>query len=350
LNYSAQIERKTEGLRQLLGPHFQTPLEFVSFAEKGLRDRLDFVLSGKDCGLFSKTEQGVVDLADCGQLSPALQQFYQDFRRIRFPILKGSFRLRVGPEGQRGVWLDFANRDVKFLLDEDFRTLEQLRELAFVEIGQRHKALIRKSDGRWGLGDPQFHPWMRSTHGTRSVDLLSTVASFTQPSHVSNQWITQTLAQWFLKLQPRQVLEFGSGIGNLTLPALSYPKTRVLSLELEARAAEAQLLNLQNWDLQNRVDLRVGDFRRTGLSFLEPCDVLLVNPARNGVGHLFQATLVQHGAQGPRHVIYMSCYPESFALDTQILRDFGYSAERMLLVDQFPQTHHAEILSHWVRD
>lgn len=332
-----------------MGPNFRTPLEYVSFAQKGLRDRLDFVMSDKGSGLYSKTEQSVVDLPDCGQLSISLQNFYQDFRKIKFPVLKGSFRLRVGPEGQRGVWLDFANRDIKLLLEEG-HTLESLRQMAFVEIGQRHKALIRKPEGRWGLGDPEFHPWMRSTHGTRSVDLVSTVASFTQPSHVSNQWITQTLAQWFLDLQPRQVLEFGSGIGNLTLPALSFPETRLLSLELEVRAAEAQLINLQRLDLQDRVDLRVGDFRRKGLQITEDVDVLLVNPARNGVGDLFQTTVFEEKNKGPRHVIYMSCYPESFALDTQILRQFGYSAKRILLVDQFPQTHHIEILSHWVRE
>lgn len=341
-----QIQQKKQDFLDLMGSEYSSSLEYQSFGTHGLRDRLDFVMEQGRRGLFQKPGPGVLDLEACLQLSKPLQDFYSEFRKIEFPQLKGSFRLRVGPRGERGVWLDFANSDIKTLLDSK-STLQALQKIAHVEIGQKHKTLIIKPDGTLGLGDPQFKPWFQSSYKNQSLDLFSTIGSFTQPGHISNAWITKTLSGWFETLKPQQVLEFGSGIGNLTLPALSVDQTRLISLELDPRSAAAQDFSLTRHGLRNRVDLRVGDFRMRALSDLPRTDVFLVNPARNGVGQLFESSFEILGDQLPKHVIYMSCFPETFALDTQSLKNHGYVAKKLILVDQFPQTHHVEILSHW---
>lgn len=339
--YEEQLPLKLQNFLELVGPGFEKVTRVQSFKSHGLRDRLDFVLQNGNRGLYQRNQRQIVDIDECLQLSPALQNFYSDFRKIKFPDMTGSFRLRISPQGKRGVWLDFSNQDIKSLLDEKSVLLE-LQEMAFVEIGQRHKALITKSQNTLGLGDPESHPWFQSTYQGNPVDLYSTVASFTQPSHTTNAWITKTLGKWFEDLKPQKVLEFGSGIGNLTLPALSHSETHILSLELDARAAEAQAYTLKKYNLQDRVDLRVGDFRSKAPEQLK-FDTLLVNPARNGVGSLFEKVLESR----PQNIIYMSCYPESYALDTQALISRGYSAQEIILVDQFPQTHHVEVLSRW---
>lgn len=340
--YEEQLSSKLQNFFRLVGPGFETVTKIQSFKSQGLRDRLDFVLQSGRRGLYQKGDRQVVDIIECLQLSPALQSFYSDFRKIQFPEMTGSFRLRISPRGKRGIWLDFSNQDIKKLLDEK-TILTELQSLAFVEIGQRHKTLITKSQNTLGLGDPEFQPWFQSTYLDEPIDLYSTVASFTQPSHTTNAWITKTLSGWFQKLQPQSVLEFGSGIGNLTLPALSHPETKILSLELDSRSAESQAFTLKKHKLENRVDLRVGDFRTKAPPETLHFDTLLVNPARNGVGSLFE-TLME---SKPKNIIYMSCYPESYALDTQTLIKRGYSAQEIILVDQFPQTHHVEVLSRW---
>lgn len=345
LPYSKQKEMKTEAILKQLKRE-NAPVEFVTIQPMGLRSRLDFTLNNQKLGLYSKPlanrERELVDIQACPQLDSNLQSFYKDFRKTQLPDMKGSVRLRVGPQNQRGVWLDFANVDTKTLLDQRSWLLE-LQEIAFVEMGQKQKSLIRKKSGELGLGEPQLNPWFETTIASRKINLSSTVAAFTQPSLEANRVLSQRLANWFLEIKPQKVLEFGSGIGNLTFPALSSDQTRVWATDVDQLALQALEFNLKIHGLQDRVSLHAGDFRVKPPP-QEKYDVLLLNPARSGVGKLLNSLLPLK----PENLIYMSCYPETFFVDTQILQG-EYSMENLILFDQFPQTKHVELLSFWKR-
>ncbi len=319
---------------------FEKPT-YHSFGLEALRSRLDFVLINGKLGLYQKNSKDIVDIETCLQLEPALQAFYQDFRSISWPIQKGSIRLRVGLSGKRGAWLDFSNEDIKKLLESE-ESLLRLQEIAFVEIGQKHKALIRKSTGPLGLGDPEFHSWFETWMGDKNIPLYSTVASFTQPSHVANRVITQTISSWFGEIKPDHVLEFGAGIGNLTFPALTAKNTHVTATDLEEKALSGLDISLERSGLKSRVTIQRGDFRIKKPD-IQKIDVLLLNPARNGVGKFLEQLLPMK----PEHIIYMSCFPTSFFLDTLALNE--YTPVKVQLMDQFPNTKHVEILSHWKR-
>ncbi len=43
-------------------------------------------------------------------------------------------------------------------------------------------------------------------------------------------------------------------------------------------------------------------------------------------------------------VIYVSCYPPTFARDVQILEERGYQLQSVKVLDMFPQTYHAELI------
>jgi len=343
ISYPDQLEiKKLQIQKQLNFPD----LKVQSFQPHFLRSRLDFTIHQGHRGLYHKNSKEIVDLPTCLQVTPELQDFLTDFRKISFPISKGSFRLRISPEGKRGVWLDFSGLETRDLLQEG-KTLSHLRDISdHVELGQRHKSLIRKKSSVWGLGEPEFFPWTQSFWNGKTLPLVSTVGAFTQPSHLSNDWIVKTLSSWFSDLKLQRVLEFGSGIGNLTFPALSYESTEITSLELNPLSLTALERNLKTHGVQDRVRILPGDGRTSKMTLPET-DGVLVNPARNGVGTLFHQLFQR--SRLPKSIVYMSCYPETMALDTQILHEKGYHLDQALLVDQFPQTHHSEVLARWSR-
>lgn len=345
MGYDQQKQLKTEQLTTLFLQRAYPPLQFQTFGETGLRSRLDFVLDHGKLGLFSKKTGQTEDLPICLQLTPELQNYYTEFRKIKWPDIKGSFRLRVGPHGdKRGAWLDFANLDIQSLLKMETPLL-QLLELGSVEIGQKHKILGRKETGL-GLHDPQFQIWSETTFQNQTVPLLSTIASFTQPSHVTNAWITRKIQSWVQHQKPRTILEFGAGIGNLTLPAVYNSEVHVNVLEYDKMSAKALELNAQNLNIQNQITIQVGDFRKKSAT-IPDANLYLLNPARNGVGETLKD--LENKKSRPQSLIYMSCYPETLALDTQNLESLGYSLKELIIVDQFPQTHHMEVLSFWCK-
>lgn len=340
LDYESQKNQKIERLRNLLESTILPEIQFQSFGTHGLRSRLDFTIENGNIGLYSHLQKKIVDLPKCLQLSDSLQLALDQFRQTQAPVQKGSFRIRTNPQGLIGFWLDFSNENIKELLNSR-SYLDSLKNMGHVEIGQRHKTLYEKPSGELGLDQPQFQPWSESFYQGKKIPLLSTVASFTQPSHISNEWITKKIEQWSQLIQANNILEFGSGIGNLSFPALVHPDSRLTALEYDGLSFQALEKNAQAHGVEHRMNLRKGDYRKNFELDTTQYDLLLLNPARNGVGELLNQKILA------KNIIYMSCYPESFALDTQNLNSRGYSLQELIIVDQFPQTHHMEILSLW---
>jgi 23S rRNA (uracil1939-C5)-methyltransferase len=355
-----QHEVKAAHLRGLLnatGLSFLGPLPVISPGPAGLRDRVDLIFDRGRLGLYEKTTRDIVDIETCPQLSPALQAWLTEARRLSWPVQKGSLRLRVGPQGLRGIWLDFANVDIKKILDEKI-WLQHLQELAFVEIGQRHKVPVLV-DEAYKLRDPSPQIWFQTWSAGEAVELFCSVANFTQPSLVANRALVKLIDTWLVNSGSKHILEFGSGIGNLSFAALGHDR-HLTACEIDERALEGfrkslEVLSLKPGfaGLQSRVEILRGDFQSKNPQDFGQFDTVLVNPPRSGLKQFLEPLLkVASGNESgkaslPRNFIYMSCYPQSFVEDGLNLQQAGYKISELTILDQFPQTDHYEILSLW---
>ncbi len=224
--YGEQTDFKVRHLKQIFiesSVPLPSPIKVLSGGPAYLRDRLDFSLEDGRLGLYRRDRKEILDIDFCAQLSPALQEWLTEFRHIHWPFKKGSIRLRVGPKGQKGVWLDFANIDIKALLDEK-SILKNLQEKAFVEIGQRRKVPVW-TGSEFKLQDPELHVWFQTWMGEQPLDLYCQVASFTQPSLRANKIICDVISGWIQDFPSSRLIEFGSGIGNLTFSSTVCSRT-----------------------------------------------------------------------------------------------------------------------------
>lgn len=348
--YDQQKSLKIRHLQEILALRHLTPPPVISFHSAGpshLRDRLDFSLEDGRLGLYQKEKHEIQDLEVCAQLSPTLQEWLTEFRTLKLPFKKASIRLRVSPEGRRGVWLDLANIDIKSLLEEQ-NILHFLQQRAFVEIGQRRKVPVWQNS-EFKLRDPELHPWFQTWVNDSPVPLYCQVASFTQPSHIANRLICNIIQDWVARTPQSRWIEFGSGIGNLTLP-LAGAATHVTACEIDALSLlglEKTLNHLPPSQslLKERIEVHRGDFQRKLSPDFSPFEGILANPPRSGLMGFVDSIANLQEAQRPRSFIYMSCFPESLAQDLERLEECGYKILELKIVDQFPQTKHYEVLA-----
>lgn len=329
---------------------------WISIDKGGLRDRVDLMVDARSgdsrLGLFDRFRTGIVDLQGCPQLSPALEDWLRDFRRIRIPTQRGSIRLRVAPDGRRGVWLDLANTDVKALLDER-TTLDRLREGAIVEIGQRRKRLVER-EGRLRLDDPVLEPWFETYcdddgSNVRSVPLHCTIGTFTQPGFRANRALVSLVLEELRARRPKRCAEFGAGIGNFTLPLASVAG-EVEAYEIDKLALEglSKSLLAQGW--ADKVKIRSGNFQAgRGDVDLAGRDLVLVDPPRSGLMNFLNPLEEANPDSRPKCFLYVSCFADSFAEDSAKLAQMGYAIEKVSVVDQFPQSRHYEIVATFTR-
>ncbi len=327
--FDQQIQQKVNHLYQLFQNEFKdkAAIEYATIAEYGLRQRFDFVYKNNSYGLIHNSE--IIPIKTCLQLNPQLQNAYSQLLAVQFNIRIGSIRLRVSPhEPKAGLWLDFANTDIKNLLVEK-TILHKLSENFFIEVGQKRKSIDFENSPpeQLKLKDPIMKKWF----STLDNPLNCYVGSFTQPSSATADTITETLLGYIDSKEASIVWEFGCGIGQYTIPLLKKNHT-VHVFENDLMALDCLLENAQPWS-KKLVIHNDGD-KKT-----KP-NVVVVNPARSGLNKFAHEVC----AHEPDQIIYVSCFPESLKTDSEVFLKNNYKIKKLKIVDQFPQTHHYEVV------
>lgn len=345
--YDQQKAKKIRILKDKLALHGLTDraeIDWITSGTHGLRHRADFSFNydtekqKTNYGFFDENRR-IVPIHNCLQLSPELQLVFSEFVSIPIqvknrPIERGSVRLRIGPSGQKGCWLDLANRDIKDLLDDGV-FLRQLMQMGFiVEMGQKNKRVVER-DKALKFSEATPATWFK----TLETPLQCSIADFTQPSWLTADQLTETALNWLSDFQVSSskkltLLEFGAGIGQFTLPFLK-AGIQVQTLEIEESATTHLQLNAQLAGLTEKLKTHVGNFHQIQSEF--KCDVAFVNPARSGLKG-FTETLIKSEAL---HLIYISCFADSMCEDLKKMSSH-YQIEQIKIVDQFPQTDHFE--------
>lgn len=306
-----------------------------------------------------------MDLPECPQLSNSLQAWLTEFRED-LPRVPGprSVRLRVSPDGLRGAWLDFANEDIRDLLEEEKWLSRMLEKNVVIEMGQKRKRVIQNPAGprRYRLKDATLEPWFetRLRDGTRAA-IFGTVGTFTQPGFFAAGELVQTVLEHLDEVNSRlekapseiRIAEFGAGSGCFTLPLLSTgAEVDVFESDRLALSALEKAVTAAGLD-PKRLHIHAGDFIQSSRAarLLEqsggtkPYDTIVVDPPRSGLGAFIESITVR---AANADWIYVSCYPESLAKDARLLADKGLKLERLTIVEQFPFTRHYEIVATFV--
>lgn len=351
LPYSEQLHLKVQRAQEAFP---QVAIQPHKLGVQGLRDRGDFIIFNNQLSLFSRRDplgkMELIPIDQCPQLNHQAQAAFNVVKSFSWPIQKGSIRLRVNPDPKNfsgpplGLWLDFANLDIKSLLESQSLLQQLLEQGIYVEVGQKQKQVVHKQ-GKLKLEDGQAHPWSLTYIGEQKIPLYSFVSSFTQTGIIANRVFAHLIETSLQALKAQNIVEFGSGIGTLTFPALG--KNRKVRLcEVEESALTCVKISSQAYstiDFINRMEFKVGNFHKAvSVDFFTGIDTILVNPPRSGIGDFLSQLSQMPFSLRPTNLLYLSCFLESMKLDSQALEQLGYKLKEFHLVDQFPQSHHFE--------
>ena len=134
------------------------------------------------------------------------------------------------------------------------------------------------------------------------------------------------------------VLDAFGGVGLYSATVVPADRERVV-VESNPSACEDARLNLAQHPARvSERTLERWTPKRMGL--------VIANPARAGLGKAAAAVLAATHAPV---LVLVSCDPVAFARDARLLIERGYRLEGCEVLDLFPQTHHMEVVSRFVR-
>jgi 23S rRNA (uracil1939-C5)-methyltransferase len=134
-------------------------------------------------------------------------------------------------------------------------------------------------------------------------------------------------------------LDLYAGVGLFSLP-LAQRFERVIAVESGSGAIRDLEANA------GRIEQTIEAAKSSVDQFLEgfsgPCDLVVADPPRAGLGKLAVKRLI---ALAPERIVLVACDPATMARDLAQLLAAGYSLEKLVIVDLFPQTYHIETVA-----
>ena len=159
--------------------------------------------------------------------------------------------------------------------------------------------------------------------------------SFFQTNFAGAEALVKIVEKLVVEQKPKNMLDVYCGAG-LFSAFLADKVEQLAGIESSPSACRDFAVNLDEFD---NVSLYEGAAEQVlpGLDF--KADGVVVDPPRAGLHRMaMQALLERH----PDFIVYVSCNPATLARDTKKLMNAGYVAEKIILVDMFPQTYHME--------
>jgi 23S rRNA (uracil1939-C5)-methyltransferase len=140
-----------------------------------------------------------------------------------------------------------------------------------------------------------------------------------------------------------RVWDLYCGIGSIGL-SLAPRAAGVLGLEVSAEAVADARRNATHNEITNAT-FEAADVRLALRPLLERSgrpDVIVVDPPRAGLSAKIVRRLIE---AAPARIVYVSCNPTTLAPNAAQLVEAGYTLDRVIPIDMFPQTPHIECVA-----
>jgi 23S rRNA (uracil1939-C5)-methyltransferase len=283
------------------------------------RRRMSFHLNKKgEFGLYRKHARSIVEITQCPISTPAINHCLEDnldlFRECAPEIEtvtiedhdEGIFiALEIHPRNEQGL--------STLTPKSAFKALE--KKGLNLQVNYRHKAIYRTNSS--------------------SVD-APPVGHFSQNNRLANDAMIDYIRR---NVTTPRVTDLYSGSGNISIP-LAMAGHTVTAVELDPY--------LVNFGRSRSAALGISDrltFFQNGcekwLKEHTPDTTVVLDPPRSGA---LEPCQLLSPSTSPS-VIYVSCYPPTFARDVQALAERGYKLKTVHVLDMFPQTYHSELVA-----
>lgn len=164
--------------------------------------------------------------------------------------------------------------------------------------------------------------------------------SFYQINPVQTQVLYSKAVEYAGLTGRELVLDAYCGIGTIGMIASS-GAAKVAGVELNSDAVKDAIYNAKLNGIKNCWFTcgDAGQFMERMADEGQSADVVMMDPPRAGSDRRFLNSLLR---MSPKHIVYISCNPETLGRDLAVLTAGGYNAVKAQPVDMFPHTNHVE--------
>lgn len=177
------------------------------------------------------------------------------------------------------------------------------------------------------------------------VEVTLSPRSFYQVNHDAAELLYRQAAQYAALQEGETLLDLYCGAGTIGL-SMVRPGQRLIGVEIVESAVENARRNAEKAGIP--AEFFCADAAKAAKMLAERGlhpDAVVLDPPRKGCD---KATLEAVAEMAPKRIVYISCNPATMARDAALLREMGYTMQRVRPVDLFPRTAHVETVCTFV--
>lgn len=284
------------------------------------RRRMSFHINKKgEFGLYRKHGRSIVELTHCPISTDTINTFLeQNISLVKQCAPEVETVTVEDHDGVAHLALEIHPRNLtgaeSLLTKEAFRELE--RRVPQLQVTFRHKAVYRAAGSAAGDGPPIGH--------------------FSQNNRLANEAMIDFISA---HVQTESVTDLFAGAGNISIP-LAEQGHVVTAVELDPALVAFGQSRAEKAKVSERLTFHVSGCEKWIQNFV-PAETVVLDPPRSGALEVCQKL----SSTVSPYLIYVSCYPPTFARDVQVLSERGYYLKSVSVLDMFPQTYHSELVA-----
>lgn len=342
--------------------------EHISFAEKKIsivflktssyRRRIRLHFDGKNLGFHAQESNKIINISACyiarlklneklNPLKTKLIAFYPELQKM-FMFSKLEFDIELTESDDDRVLMHFMNF-------KSASSKKNISEQEFKRILNKHFEI--QDDQLIHLKHPKLGRFKIKKESFLQPHIHSIESYYNIISNCCDLFLKSTKLKHKISSFHAWDLYAGSGIFSC-IPYFSAKKfgltCETTAVEGVAEAIESLKLNYKDHpvsaliqDVYQFIEMQFQSLSSAKNSF-NKVHLVIVDPPRSGIGIPTMQRLVELCAQ-ESCVLYLACDPASFARDTQILLEGGFTCKQIFLFDSFGQTNFYEVLGCFSR-
>lgn len=350
-------KRKEEAFRRVMAGLKKQPEQYGNpvFIPDGTRRRASLAFrrhKGKlVLGFNMRKSAEIVDIQKCCLLTPQLNAVLPEVRDLLAELCSLPFSEKKGRKIQQtfltagDVWLCQADNGIDLVLEFDGE-LDLSRRMVIFEKAQSSEKIIRISHRRRNNETPEpvvekFPPLVEIA----GINVYIPAGCFMQASGEAEKTLIGLVLK-YLGNTEGNIADLFCGMGTF-----SYPLSRNIRNKITAVDSSAELLNAFAKSIHKNMIPNI-EIKNKNL-FKYPLDenelknftAIVFDPPRAGASAQAAKMAALSPDSRPQKIIAVSCNPESFVNDANILLEGGYCLKEITMVDQFICSNHMELVA-----
>ncbi|MFV0626286.1 MAG: class I SAM-dependent RNA methyltransferase [Alphaproteobacteria bacterium] len=331
----------------------EAPLEEPIFIKDGTRRRAAFAFSYSKkkltLGFNEKASKNLVDIDFCPLLTDKINQNLPLIRELISEICqnplteklkKGKFKTTNINSGD--ILVCEADNGLDIVLEFD-SNLSLEHRLIISEVSQKGNDIIRISHRKNNFDSGEIiaekiKPYIEIA----GIKVYISAGTFLQASKEGEKALLETATK-YLENDEGKIADLFCGIGTF-----SYPLSRNINNKITAIDSSQELLEGFQNSINKNIIPNIEIIQKNLFKYplyedeLKNFNIIILDPPRAGAYEQVQKIA---NVENIKKIIYVSCNPNSFVRDADVLCDSSYQIEKLTFVDQFTYSTHFELVA-----